>query len=390
MVTRPLYILSFRQRDELAALAAEGDRPVVATRRATDAARRFVASGAAVAVVDLRGARDEGAAAVAELADLVVARGAALVVLVSRGDLARLDDLRSAGATHFLASPFAEEEFRQTLRFAEASADRRDGSRVGAPSGAALEGYLGRDLERALAADEIEVLFQPQVDMATGTVTGAEALMRWRHPELGELGAERLLDAAERAGLVPALSAHVHARALGEAGGWPEDLRLSLNVTAEDLAETDFAAGLAEQVADSGVAAGRITLEVTERGLIEEPERAAAVLADLRARGFRTAIDDFGTGYSSIAYLSQLPLDYLKLDRVLTQDIGGSSRDRTVVKGVIELAHSLNLTVIAEGVETEPLREALARAGVAQWQGFLCSEPVSAAQVAALARPRAS
>ena len=91
--------------------------------------------------------------------------------------------------------------------------------------------------------------------------------------------------------------------------------------------------------------------------------------------GFRVAIDDFGTGYSSLAYLSQLPLDYLKLDRALTQDIAGNARDRTVVTGVIELAHSLGLTVIAEGVETERQRELMARTGVAEWQGFLCAEP---------------
>ena len=388
-MTRPLFILSFRQRDELAALASEGERPVVATRRAADLARRFSASGAAVAVVDLRGAWDEGAAAVAVLAGPVAARGAALLVLVSRGDVARLDGVMAAGATHFLASPFGEDELRQTLRFAEARAERRGDARAadgdGEPSGAALPGFLGRDLRRALAADEIDILFQPQVAMADGAVIGAEALMRWRHPRLGELGAERLLDAAERAGLVPALSAHVHARALAAVAGWPGGLRLSLNVTAEDLAEPGFDAALAERVAASGFPAERVTLEVTERGLIEEPRRAAAVLNALRAAGFRTAIDDFGTGYSSIAYLSQLPLDYLKLDRVLTQDMAAGQRDRTVVTGVIELAHSLGLTVIAEGVETEQQRDLLARAGVAVWQGFLCAGPIGAADVAALA-----
>jgi EAL domain-containing protein (putative c-di-GMP-specific phosphodiesterase class I) len=161
-------------------------------------------------------------------------------------------------------------------------------------------------------------------------------------------------------------------------------------VTAEDLAEADFAAAMAALVAEHGVAADRLTLEVTERGLIEDPERASQALAALRQQGFRIAIDDFGTGYSSLAYLSQLPLDYLKLDRVLTQDIAGSGRDRTVVKGVIELAHSLGLVVIAEGVETEQQRDLLARAGVELWQGFLCAGPVSADQLAAFASPRAS
>lgn len=294
------------------------------------------------------------------------------------------------GARIGVAHGGAGEPAKQLLRrAAEALARARGSDGAMTQVSVANEGTplaeLAADLHRAIDRHEIDVLFQPQVAMADGAVIGAEALMRWRHPRLGELGAERLLDAAERAGLVPALSAHVHARALAAVAGWPGGLRLSLNVTAEDLAEPGFDAALAERVAASGFPAERVTLEVTERGLIEEPRRAAAVLNALRAAGFRTAIDDFGTGYSSIAYLSQLPLDYLKLDRVLTQDMAAGQRDRTVVTGVIELAHSLGLTVIAEGVETEQQRDLLARAGVAVWQGFLCAGPVGAADVAALA-----
>lgn len=387
-VTRPVYILSYRHRDELAQLAADAGWHVVATRRLDDADRRLAASAAAVAVLDTRGAVEEAEGAAAELGSAAAGRGAALLVLVSQGELHRLDDLRAAGATHFLASPFAEEEFGHALRFAAASAERRGGERGGdAPTGAALSGFLARDLERALAADEVEILFQPQVEIATDTITGVEALMRWRHADYGEFGAEQLLDAADRAGLIRELSAHVHARALIAAAAWPAvlgHLRLSLNVTAEDLATPGFAADFIKLVADSGFAADRLTLEITERGLIDDPARANAVLGELRAAGMRVAIDDFGTGYSSLAYLSQLPLDYLKLDRLLVCDVAGSHRDRVVLRSILQLAESLGLAVIAEGVETEQQRDLLGREGCAFYQGYLCAPPLGVAALAEL------
>lgn len=400
-VSRPIYILSLRQRDELASLAEAAGWLVVAGRRFDDSARRFTVSGASVAVVDTRAGWDDAIEAVAALAGPVADRGAALLVLVSRGDVARLDALRERGATHFLASPFEEGEFVQALKFAEASAERRGAGRPSDASTAARNNFLARDLARALDADEIELLFQPQVDFESGEVRGVEALMRWRHADFGELGAAALLDAADRAGLAGQLSARVHARALQAAMAWPADLdrlRLSINVTAEDVTNPDFAATFLALVKASGFPEARLTVEVTERGLIEHPDRAAAVLDQLRAAGLKVAIDDFGTGYSSLAYLSQLPLDYLKLDRALTQDVVGSPRDRTVVRGIIALARSLGLDVIAEGVETQQQYDALAREGCALWQGFLCAPPVGQVELAkivarypaALASPRAS
>lgn len=389
-MTRPIYILSFRHRDELAGLAVDAGWQVVATRRLDDAGRRLTASGAGVVVLDTRGAVDEAQLAAEALGAAAVGRGTALLALVSQGELHRLDALRAAGATHFLASPFAEDEFRQALHFANASAERRARERAdrgGLPTGEALPGFLARDLIRALAAGEIEILFQPQVAMASNTIVGVEALMRWRHHELGELGADALLDAADLADLTVELSAHVQARSLVIAAGWPptlSKLRLSVNVTAQDIAADDFATVLLGRIAASGFPAERLTVEITERGLIEHPERAAAVLATLRAAGLKIAIDDFGTGYSSLAYLSQLPLDYLKLDRLLVRDVAGSQRDRVVLRGIVQLATSLGLAVVAEGVETEQQRELLAREGCAIYQGFLFAEPLTVSALAAL------
>lgn len=246
---------------------------------------------------------------------------------------------------------------------------------------------LAADLHRALDTDEILVRFQPQATVATGAIVGVEALARWRHPALGELGAETLFAAAERAGLASALSDTVHARACEEAAAWPAalaQLRVSINVTAADLARSGFADGLLDRIAAAGLARGRVTIEIVETELVDDLDDAATILARLRGAGLRTAIDDFGTGYSSLAYLKALPIDYLKIDRSLTRDIAGSERDRAVVRGVLAIARSLGLGTIAEGVEREGERALLAAEGCDLYQGFLCAEALSSADLAAL------
>ncbi len=245
---------------------------------------------------------------------------------------------------------------------------------------------LAADLHHAFERDEIGVVFQPQVAMA-GSIVGVEALARWRHPELGALGADQLFAAAERADLGIALSDHIQRVALERAAAWPaalERLRLSINVTAADLARQGFTTAFLDRVEASGFARARVTVEIVETGLMADLDRAAAILARLRGAGCRIAIDDFGTGYSSLAYLKALPIDYLKIDRSLTRDITGSDRDRVIVRGVIAIARSLGLETIAEGVETEDERALLASDGCDLYQGFLCSEPVASEGLADL------
>ncbi len=175
--------------------------------------------------------------------------------------------------------------------------------------------------------------------------------------------------------------------ALVHAAAWPDTLshlRLSINVTPEDVARADFVAWLLALTDDSGFPRDRLTIEITEGSLIADLDDAARLLTDLRAAGCRVAIDDFGTGYSSLAYLRALPLDYLKVDKRLTQDIAGTDRDRVVVRGVIAMARSLGLIVIAEGVETPEQRDALAADGCELYQGFLCAEPLETAALVEL------
>lgn len=643
-----LFILSFRQRDELAALAGGAGWQVIAARRAEGAERRFLSSGAAVAVVDARGALAEGLAATRSLADAIEANGGALLVLVSRGDVAALADFHSAGATHFLASPSSETEFVQMLRFAARHADRLAGEwRPAAPArelgwryeaaigkvsltpalaemldldelvgvaallrcidkaernaviaalrrlsddrpatafahdiaahgrvvqhlqldpgsrridalvellgevplprhqlndvlgdggdAAAARRWIGRqidapgeaplfammialnrfdvvntaygrssgdrllraaigrisevatdllgkqarvarfggssflvaavaersridllaervagelarpfvvgesiavlgcriglaeavpgldaagllrrasealadardsdsatmrvaeqggseaaidrlsfELHRAIDRGEIDILFQPQVSVPTGAILGVEALARWEHGEHGTIGAEMLFAAAARADLEIGLSDHIQRITLERAALWPaalSGLRLAINLTAADIARPGFADLFLDRVDASGFPRNRLTLEITESGLIDDLGTAAALLATLRRAGCRVAIDDFGTGYSSLAYLKALPLDYLKIDKKLAQDITGTTRDRIVVRGVIEMARSLGLTVIAEGVETAEQLDLLAKEGCQVYQGYLCSGAITA------------
>ncbi|MFS0736371.1 bifunctional diguanylate cyclase/phosphodiesterase [Sphingomonas sp. 1P06PA] len=260
----------------------------------------------------------------------------------------------------------------------------------GSISSVAHDSRLQVDLRHALVRDQIGILFQPQVDIISGRIVGVEALARWRHPLLGELGAATLFAAAERSDFLVQLSSHVQRRAIAIAAGWKgraAALRIAVNVTAADIARPGFADQLLRVVDEAGLLRERLTVEVTESGLIEDLGQAATLLATLRAGGLRVAIDDFGTGYSSLAYLKSLPLDYLKIDKRLAQDIAGSQRDRVVVRGVIEMARSLGLAVVAEGVETEDQRELLAAEGCNYYQGFLCAPPLKpAALVRLLAR----
>ncbi len=247
---------------------------------------------------------------------------------------------------------------------------------------------LELDLRLALDEDRIELLWQPQVSVATGRIVGVEALARWRHPLLGELGAEALFAAAERSDYLIELSNHVQRKAIGIAAGWTGELaalRVAVNVTAADIAEPGFAGRILALARESGLRA-RLTVEVTENGLMEDLAAAADLLAELRSGGLRVAIDDFGTGYSSLAYLKALPLDTIKIDRRLAQDIAGSPRDRIVVRSVIDMGRSLGLSVIAEGVETEEQLTLLAQAGCNIYQGFLCAPPVDVRTLEGLVR----
>jgi EAL domain-containing protein (putative c-di-GMP-specific phosphodiesterase class I)/GGDEF domain-containing protein len=237
----------------------------------------------------------------------------------------------------------------------------------------------GAMVKAALAHDEVAIFYQPQYDVASGAMVGVEALLRWRHPELGLLGAGPLVTAARAARMECELTEHAHRVALAEMAGWPRalaGLRVSLNITAADLGDSDFADRFAAMAKQARVDPDRLTLELTEQAMLSDPASAAAQLAQIRALGAAIAIDDFGTGYSSLSLLARLPIDYLKIDSGFTRTIDGSDRDRIVVRAIVDLARALGLLVVAEGVENERQLARLKEIGVATWQGFLKSGPV--------------
>jgi EAL domain-containing protein (putative c-di-GMP-specific phosphodiesterase class I) len=229
-----------------------------------------------------------------------------------------------------------------------------------------------RALEDAIANDRIAIHFQPQIEPATGRIVAVEALARWE----GEESASRLFARATRAGLTERLSRFAQRKALRIAGQWTRplsDLRLSINLLAEDLARDGYDAWLLAEIADAGLSPDRVTLEITESSLLADPSVAATRLGRLRETGIEVAVDDFGTGYANLAYLTSLPLDALKIDRGLVADLVSGKRDRIVVRAMIDLARELDLKVVVEGVETAEQLELLADWGCDLYQGFLGS-----------------
>lgn len=302
----------------------------------------------------------------------LTARAALAVAREGEGPVSLLDRL-SAGLAH------ARESAADPVRWADRQSDN-----------APQSGYrLEQDIVQAIERDEIVVLFQPQFAVETGRITGAEALARWQHPQYGEIGAGTLFALADKADFTRALSRHIRQRAMQHAARWTgplAPLRLSLNVTAEDLGEKGFAKRELAMLAEAGFNPRRLTLEMTEQALVPDLKRAAARFAALRDAGVRIAVDDFGTGYSSLLYLKRLPLDYLKLDHAMTRDIGGAEADRIIVRSVIAMAKALNLKVIAEGVESDAQLDALRDEGCDYFQGFLRGKAMEADVFAEFAR----
>ncbi len=249
------------------------------------------------------------------------------------------------------------------------------------------EGIDGHALSigTAITKAEVRVVYQPQFAIEGGAMTGVEALARWDHPELGPLGAAPLVTAARRAGVLPELTAHIHEIALADMTGWPkamDHVRLSLNITAEDLVRSGFSARFLNRLARWDAPCSRITVEITEDAMVRDIAQASAALAELKDAGVGIAIDDFGAGYAGLGYLRDLPVDYLKIDSDMTKDLVGSQRDRAVIHAVFELARSLGLETIAEGVETTEQLDLLKAEGCTYYQGFLRSAAVASDRLA--------
>lgn len=243
---------------------------------------------------------------------------------------------------------------------------------------------LEADLIGAMARDEIGLVFQPQYGVADGKLTGAEALARWDHPQLGRIGAETLFAIAERGDHVAQLSRHIARRSLDVAAGWKRLLPLSLNVTAEDLADDRFATNFCELLSATGFDPAQLTLEVTEQALVADFARSAEMLGELSRLGIRIALDDFGTGYANFRTLKALPVDTLKLDASLVRDVDHDQRDRAILRAIVAMARALGLKVVVEGIERESQLAVLVEEGCDTFQGFLRSAPLPGDKIADL------
>src|SRR3712207_6467639 len=226
--------------------------------------------------------------------------------------------------------------------------------------------------------DQLEVHLQPQIDLDSGRVVGAEALVRWQHPVRGLLSPGELLPAAEQAGLLRPLADTVLELSLRAAARWwPERaVPVSVNLSAANVTDLDLPGKVAQALVRHGLPSAALTLELVEDTLMADPDRGRQVLGELRRLGVRTSIDDYGTGYSSLAYLRHLPADELKLDRSLTHDVGTDLRAAAIVGHTVALVHELGLSLVAEGVEDDATGLVLRDLGCDVAQGYAIARPM--------------
>jgi diguanylate cyclase (GGDEF)-like protein len=241
-------------------------------------------------------------------------------------------------------------------------------------------GLVG-DLRRAIENDELNVVFQPQVDLATGRPVGAEALLRWNHPVEGPVNPDEFIAIAEAMGLIGTVTDQVLGRALAEAASsrWRDrDLRLSVNISARNLVQVNFASDVERHLHRAGLRPEALCLELTESTIMSDTRRALNTMRELAELGVGLSIDDFGTGHSSLAYLKDLPVDEVKIDKSFVLSMGEKRNDPAIVRSIIYLADALDLSVVAEGVETEALARQLAALGCGTAQGYHFGRPLTA------------
>ena len=243
-------------------------------------------------------------------------------------------------------------------------------------------------LRNALERGQFVLHYQPQLDLATGRIVGVEALLRWRHPELGMVAPSRFIALAEDTGLIVPIGAWVMRTACAQMQAWHAaglgPLRLAVNLSARQFNEPNLVASIAAVLAETGLAPASLELELTESLFMHDVALAVSQLHDMKALGVQLSIDDFGTGYSSFAYLRTFPIDVLKIDRSFVGDVASDADDAAIVVSIIALAHNLKLRVVAEGVETAEQLDYLRRHGCDEAQGYYFSHPLPAQDIEAM------
>ena len=244
---------------------------------------------------------------------------------------------------------------------------------------------LLQDLRHAVDRGEFQLLYQPKVDAQSLQITAAEALIRWQHPKRGMISPGIFIPLAERYGLIASIGRWVVEEACRQAAEWRQKelrMRVAVNLSGHQLRQDDLVPHIQDCLHRYGIPAGRLTVEITESVAMEDTAHTRAAFEQLRQAGLHVSIDDFGTGHSSLASLRKLPAAELKVDRAFVIDLATSDRARSIVKAIVQMAHSLGLHVVAEGVETEAQRDALIALGCDELQGYLFAKPMTAVALA--------
>ncbi|MEO8717149.1 MAG: EAL domain-containing protein, partial [Burkholderiales bacterium] len=268
----------------------------------------------------------------------------------------------------------AKESTRNTFCFFTAEMNLRSTEKM----------HLNNDLRHAIERSEFVLHYQPKVDLASGALTGFEALLRWNHPTRGLVPPGQFVAALEDSGLIVPVGDWVLQEACAQIGRWQRAglaaVPVAVNLSAKQFRRHDLDELVSGALAAAGIEPALLELEITESCLMEDPDQAVRLLNRLRDAGVRISVDDFGTGYSSLSYLTRLPLTALKIDRSFVRDAATNPQAASIVRAVIDMAHNLHFTVVAEGVETERQVEFLRRHACDQAQGFHYGRPCSAEQ----------
>jgi EAL domain-containing protein (putative c-di-GMP-specific phosphodiesterase class I) len=245
-------------------------------------------------------------------------------------------------------------------------------------------------LEEAITADQFTLVYQPIVSLRTGMIAGFESLIRWPHPERGMIMPDQFIGVAEDTGLIVPLGSWILGRAVADAAGLRDgdvgSPYISVNVAARQFRTAGFVKVVTDALESSGLPASALLLELTERSLLRRDGDIVAELAELKELGVRLAIDDFGTGYSALSYLREMPIDVIKIDRSFVDSIDKVPERLALIKGMVAIAHTLDMSVIAEGVETEKQYQLLTEMGCECGQGYLMAKPLDLAKSGALLR----
>jgi diguanylate cyclase (GGDEF)-like protein len=249
---------------------------------------------------------------------------------------------------------------------------------------------LAAQMEAAIDSGSITLWYQPKLDAKTGKLVGVEGLVRWIHPVYGLVSPSEILPVAERTGLIRRLTDHLLETALLQQAQWRSaglDMTVAVNITTRDLLDERLPVVVSRLISESGTRPDRLTLEITESGIMRDLDRCLGVLDCLAALGVKLSIDDFGTGYSSLAYLERLPVSEVKIDRSFVERLADPDHNSTVLRSTIQMSHTLGLSVVAEGVETQQVRETLVILGADVIQGFHMAYPMPTAAFAAWCEP---